>query len=339
LTVREPSTTAPMLTKQRVGQTDGEPTLSVRDLNTDFPTRQGVIRAVSGVSFDIPRGSCVGIVGESGSGKSITALSIMGLVRSPGRIRVREMRFRGIDLSALTESEIRKLRGSQLALVPQQPASALNPVYSVGTQIAEAIRTHRGVSRAAAHDEAVRLLELVGIPDPRRRAREYPHRLSGGMQQRVSIAMALANGPDLVILDEPTTSLDVTIQAQVLDLIKTLRHELGMSVLLITHDFGVVAEMCDEVIVMYGGKVMEHGPVDQVIGKPLHPYTKGLLASMPEPAVRQSRLNVIAGTVPDPLHMPPGCPFAPRCPRAMEVCSTMPQTRMIDGRHVACWLF
>ena len=314
--------------------------LSVRDLRTHFRTMDGVVRAVDGVSFDIAPGASVGIVGESGSGKSVTSLSVMRLIEPPGWIAGGHIFFQGRDLASLSEEEMRKVRGDDISMVFQEPMSALNPVYTVGDQVSEVVRVHRKVSRRAATARAVELFKMVGIPAAERRVNDYPHNLSGGMRQRVMIAMALANEPDLLILDEPTTALDVTIQAQILELVKDLRKEVNTAVLLITHDIGVVAEMSDEVIVMYGGKVMERGSSQQIIKEPKHPYTKGLLASIPSMGMKNKRLNVIAGAVPNPLNMPPGCPFAPRCPYAMEVCTTMPELKTLeDGRQVFCWLY
>jgi oligopeptide/dipeptide ABC transporter ATP-binding protein len=320
--------------------TNRQAMLEVRDLHTHFRTMDGIVRAVDGVSFNVRAGSSVGIVGESGSGKSVTSLSIMRLVEPPGWISGGHIMFKGRDLASLSDEEMRKVRGDDITMVFQEPMSALNPVYTVGNQVAEILRVHRNVSRAEARDRTVALFKLVGIPAPEQRVNDYPHNLSGGMRQRVMIAMALANEPDLLILDEPTTALDVTIQAQILELVKNLRKEVNTAVLLITHDIGVIAEMSDEVIVMYGGKVMEHASVDQIIKDPKHPYTKGLLASIPSLGMKGQRLNVIAGAVPNPLNMPPGCPFAPRCPYAMEVCMTMPELkRLEDGRDVFCWLY
>ena len=318
----------------------GPPLLDVQALRTYFLGRAGTVRAVDGVSFALGAGGALGIVGESGSGKSVTSLSIMRLVEPPGRIEGGRMLFQGRDLAALPESELRSLRGGKMCLVFQDPMSALNPVYSVGAQVVEAIRAHQPLSRAQAMARAVALFRLVGIPAAERRVHDYPHQLSGGMRQRVTIAMALANEPDLLILDEPTTALDVTIQAQILDLVRELRQRAGTAVLLITHDIGVVRELCDDVVVMYGGRVMESGTVAQVADDPKHPYTAGLLAAMPTPEKRGHRLDVIGGRVPNPLEMPPGCPFQPRCPRAMDVCATMPAPRDPgDGRLVACWLW
>jgi oligopeptide/dipeptide ABC transporter ATP-binding protein len=314
--------------------------LEVRDLHTHFRTMDGVVKAVDGVSFDIAPGASVGIVGESGSGKSVTSLSIMRLIEAPGWIAGGHIFFRGKDLATLSDPEMQKIRGDDISMVFQEPMTALNPVYTVGDQVAEVVRVHRNIGRGESMRRAVDLFKMVGIPAAERRVNDYPHNLSGGMRQRVMIAMALANEPDLLILDEPTTALDVTIQAQILELVKTLRKEVNTAVLLITHDIGVIAEMSDEVIVMYGGKVMEHAEVDQLIKDPKHPYTKGLLASIPSLGMKTQRLNVIAGAVPNPLNMPPGCPFAPRCPYVMDVCMTMPELKTLeDGRKVFCWLY
>ena len=316
------------------------PLLEVRDLRTWFDARAGTIRAVDGVSFTLAAGGALGIVGESGSGKSVTSLSIMRLLEPPGRIVGGSIAFKGRDLASLPERELRALRGRDMCLVFQDPMSALNPVYTVGAQVVEALRAHRPIGRAAAAARAVELFRMVGIPAPERRVHEYPHRLSGGMRQRVTIAMALANEPDLLILDEPTTALDVTIQAQILDLVRALRRRANTAVLLITHDIGVVRELCEQVVVMYGGRVMEGGTVAQVTEAPRHPYTVGLLGSMPLPGRRGQRLAAIPGRVPSPLRMPPGCPFQPRCAQAMDVCATMPEPRDPgDGRRVACWLY
>ena len=309
--------------------------LEVRDLRTHFATPRGTVRAVDGVSFTLRAGGRLGIVGESGSGKSITALSIMRLIEPPGRIVGGEILFRGRDLATLPEPEMRRLRGQALCLVFQDPMSALNPVYRVGSQVAEMILAHNDITRAEARKRTVALFRRVGIPDPERRIDAFPHNMSGGMLQRVTIAMAMANEPDLLILDEPTTALDVTIQAQILDLTRQL---VDTSVILITHDVGVIEEMSEEVVVMYGGRVMEHGTVDQVVGSPLHPYTVGLVNSIPSGAMRGRRLNAIAGSVPSPLAMPPGCPFSTRCPMVVERCAEMPPLALReDGRKVACW--
>ena len=314
--------------------------LELQELRTYFTARGGTVRAVDGVSFALQPGGALGIVGESGSGKSVASLSIMRLVEPPGRITGGRILFKGRDLAALSEREMQGLRGHEICLVFQDPMSALNPVYTVGAQLTEAIRAHQNLSRAQAMERAVELFRMVGIPAPERRVHDFPHRLSGGMRQRVTIAMALANDPDLLILDEPTTALDVTIQAQILDLIRGLRTRVNTAVLLITHDIGVVREICDDVVVMYGGQVMERGTVAQVTANPKHPYTVGLLASMPGVEKRGQRLAAIGGVVPNPLQMPPGCPFQPRCSHAMDVCSSRPGARDPgDGRGVACWLY
>jgi oligopeptide/dipeptide ABC transporter ATP-binding protein len=263
----------------------------------------------------------------------------MRLISSPGFIAGGQILFQGRDIASLSEREFRPIRGRDLALVFQDPMSALNPVYPVGKQVAEALRAHQKLTRGAALERAVELFSMVGIPVPERRVHEYPHKLSGGMRQRVTIAMALANEPSLLILDEPTTALDATIQAQILDLIRDLRSRVNTAVLLISHDIGVVAEICEEVVVMYGGRVMERGSVEQVTKNPRHPYTIGLLNSIPSPEMKGRKLSTIGGTVPNPLRMPPGCPFQPRCPKAMDICLTKPELSDAgDGRQLACWL-
>jgi oligopeptide/dipeptide ABC transporter ATP-binding protein len=334
------STTSDLRAKDRGDGANGDYMLEVRDLHTYFRTMDGVVKAVNGVSFSVAPGASVGIVGESGSGKSVTSLSVMRLIEPPGWIANGEMIFKGRDLVKVSEDQMQKIRGDDISMVFQEPMTALNPVYTVGEQVAEVVRVHRSVSRRGAMARAVELFKMVGIPAPERRVKEYPHNLSGGMRQRVMIAMALANEPDLLILDEPTTALDVTIQAQILELVKDLRRDFNTAVLLITHDIGVIAEMSEEVIVMYGGKVMERATVMQIIKDPKHPYTKGLLNSIPSIGMRNKRLNVIAGAVPNPLNMPSGCPFAPRCPNVMDVCATLPELKKLeDGREVFCWLY
>jgi oligopeptide/dipeptide ABC transporter ATP-binding protein len=299
-----------------------------------------VVKAVDGVSFSVAPGASLGIVGESGSGKTVTSLSIMRLIEPPGFVAGGRILFRGRDMVGLSEREIRDIRGRDICLVFQDPMTALNPVYTVGAQVAEALLAHQRLDRAAAMQRVVDLFRMVGIPDPERRVHEYPHRLSGGMRQRVTIAMALANEPELLILDEPTTALDVTIQAQILDLVRELRQRVNTAVLLITHDIGVVTELCEQVVVMYGGRIMERGTVAQVTADPKHPYTLGLLGSIARREKRGRRLDAIGGAVPNPLDMPPGCPFQPRCPRAMDACATDPGLRDPgDGRRVACWLY
>ena len=298
-----------------------ESLLQVENLRTYFYSENGVARSVDGVSFAVAPGETVGLVGESGSGKSVTALSLLRLVRAPGRIEQgSRIRFDGTDLLALPEEAMRKVRGNRIAMVFQEPMTALNPVFTVGEQIAEVSRIHEGKSRKDAWARAVEMLELVGIPAPAQRAHEYPHQLSGGMRQRIVIAMALVMSPALVIADEPTTALDVTIQAQILELLADLQRRVGMSILLITHDLGVVAETCSRVLVMYGGEIVEESPVGTVFGAAHHPYTEGLLGAMPKVGGGQERLTTIPGTVPPPTAWPVGCRFHDRCPYAWERC-------------------
>jgi oligopeptide/dipeptide ABC transporter ATP-binding protein len=314
--------------------------LEVRDLQTQFRTSAGTVRAVDGVSFDISAGQSVGLVGESGSGKSATVMSIMRLIKRPGDIVGGQVLFKGVDILQASDSQMQSTRGKSICLVPQDSMSALNPVYTIGRQMRETLQTHQRISNDEAIKEAVRLLSLVRIPAAAERLGSYPHAMSGGMLQRVTIAMALANDPELLILDEPTTALDVTIQAQVLDLVRDLRSRVDAAILLITHDLGVVSEACDEAIVMYGGKVMERAPVADLVETPRHPYTMGLVESVSSLESGRERLSAIPGSVPNPLAMPPGCPFAPRCQHAMSKCQQMPPIqRMEDGRHVACWLY
>ncbi len=318
--------------------------LEVKDLRTEFPTRRGVVRAVDDVTFSVDAGETVAVVGESGSGKSVTSLSIMRLLQAPGHVANGSITFDGKDLLALSEKEMQQVRGGQISMIFQEPMTSLNPVYRVGDQIVEAIRLHTSMSKQDAWTRAVEMLRVVGIPSPEERARDYPHQMSGGMRQRVMIAMALSCNPKLLIADEPTTALDVTIQAQILDLIYNLREEFNMGVLLITHDLGVVSEVADRVVVMYCGQVVEQSPVDQLFERPLHPYTLGLLDSIPRLEDDDNeRLFMIRGQVPNPLDMPPGCPFSDRCDRCMDVCRTrMPELREIEGqpgRSVRCFLF
>ena len=316
------------------------PLLRVEGLRAHFRTDGGVVRAVDGVDFALRRGGSLGIVGESGSGKSVTCLAVTGLLEPPGFVAGGRILLDGVDLLTLGERQMQRLRGARLCLVFQDPMSALNPVYRVGDQVIEAMRAHASVGYAQALARTVELFRALGIPAPERRVRDYPHQLSGGMRQRVVIAMALVNEPELLILDEPTTALDVTVQAQILDLVRDLRRRTGTAVLLITHDFGVVEELCEDVVVMYGGRVMEQGTVAQVTAAPLHPYTRGLLACVPSREKRGGPLAAIDGSVPSPLAMPPGCPFQPRCPRAMPQCAADPGRReQPDGRRVACWLY
>ena len=315
------------------------PLLEVDDLETVFHTEGAILRAVDGVSFTVGTGETLAIVGESGSGKSVTALSVMRLLPTPpGQIVRGRVRLRGRDLLTLPEPEMRSIRGNEIGMIFQEPMSNLNPLLTVGEQIAEVVRLHQGLKRAAAWRHAIEMLARVNIPDPQRRARDYPHRLSGGMRQRVMIAMALSCRPSLLIADEPTTALDVTIQAQILRLIRTLQADMNMSVLFITHNLGVVAQIADRVAVMYAGRIVEQGDVKSVFAAPLHPYTRALLGSLPRVQVAgrdaAQRLQSIPGQVPSPIALPPGCRFAPRCTRADAVCrETMPQLQQTTPGH------
>jgi peptide/nickel transport system ATP-binding protein len=320
-----------------------EPVLEIRDLVTEFATERGVVRAVDGVSFEIPARGTLGVVGESGSGKSVTALSIMRLVASPpGRIASGHIRYAGKDLLGLAPDAMRAIRGNRIAMIFQEPMTSLNPVYTVGAQVGEAVRLHQGKSRAEARTIAIEMFRLVGIPSPEERVDAYPHQLSGGMRQRVMIAMALACKPDLLIADEPTTALDVTIQAQILELLKSLQRELGMSILLITHDLGVVAETCDEVVVMYAGRVVERAATATLFASPRHHYTAGLLRSVPSygdgaPASDHGRLQEIEGMVPSLWELPVGCKFVDRCPAAQDRCRhEEPALVQLGASNVRC---
>ncbi|HLN64714.1 MAG TPA: ABC transporter ATP-binding protein [Symbiobacteriaceae bacterium] len=318
-----------------------EKLVDIRNLKTYFYTEDGVVPAVDGVNLYIKRGETLGVVGESGCGKSVTSLSIMQLVSKPsGKIVEGEILFEGEDLVKKSEAEMRKIRGNDISMIFQEPMTSLNPVYTIGDQIAEAIMLHQGLNHKDAIDKAIEMLRLVGIPLPERRVKEYPHQLSGGMRQRVMIAMALSCNPKLLVADEPTTALDVTIQAQILELMKKLKKELGMAIMLITHDLGVVAEMCERVVVMYGGKVVEEGDAVSIFKSPLHPYTEGLLKSVPRMDEDVEKLHVIEGVVPNPLHLPAGCRFHPRCPVAVDKCKeTQPSLEKVaEGRYVACFL-
>ena len=318
-----------------------EPLLNVKNLKTHFYTDDGVARAVDGISFFLKKGETLGLVGESGCGKSVTSLSIMRLIpEPPGQIAEGTIHFKGRDLLKLSEGEMRKVRGNDIAMVFQEPMTSLNPVFTCGFQIDEAVMLHQGLERQAAREKTVEMLHRVGIPDPAQRAEEYPHQLSGGMRQRVMIAMALSCNPDVLIADEPTTALDVTIQAQILELLDALKEEFGMAVLMITHDLGVIAEVADRVAVMYAGKIVEMGGVEEIFTEPRHPYTQGLLKSIPKLTEEQDRLLVIPGTVPDAIAFPEGCRFSPRCPSAEAICTeSEPALLDVEGGHpVACWM-
>jgi oligopeptide/dipeptide ABC transporter ATP-binding protein len=319
--------------------------LEVKDLRTHFQTRAGLVRAVDGVSFYLDRGELLGLVGESGCGKSMTALSVMRLIAPPGKIVSGEVLFDGTDLLRLSDAEMRQMRGDDIAMIFQDPMTSLNPVYTVGEQIAEALRLHRKMSRKEARQATIEAMREVAIPDPARRINDYPHQLSGGMRQRVMIAMALACNPKLLIADEPTTALDVTIQAQILELLDKLRKQRDLAVLLITHDLGVVAEVADRVAVMYTGRIVEESPVEELFARPKHPYTEGLLRSVPklttEEVVKKERLETIEGVVPSPTELPPGCHFAPRCPHRMPRCTEhdIPLYQLDGGVQVRCVLY
>jgi peptide/nickel transport system ATP-binding protein len=316
-----------------------EPLLSVEGLITVFDTPQGAVPAVNDVSFEIRAGETLGLVGESGSGKSVTALSIMRLVQPPGRVAGGRLTFKGRDLRTLSEPQMRAVRGAEIALIFQEPMTALNPVFTIGAQIIETLLVHQRATRRDARAKAIALLEAVRIPDAASRVSDYPHQLSGGMRQRVLIAMALACKPSLVIADEPTTALDVTIQAQILDLLREMKATFNLSLLLITHDLGVVAETADRVAVMYAGRVVEEGPVRAIFRNPSHPYTRGLLASIPGGAAGQ-RLHAIEGGVPMLGALPPGCAFNPRCPHRFEPCTVEPPPDYVVGadQRARCYL-
>ena len=317
---------------------DGRTLLEINDLKTHFATADGLVKAVDGVSFSIRNGATLGVVGESGCGKSVTALSVMRLIERPGRIVGGSIMLGGKDLIAIPDDEMREIRGNTISMIFQEPMTSLNPVYTCGNQIAEAVSTHGGLSGGEGRKRAIEMLAQVGIPDPARRADEYPHQLSGGMRQRVMIAMALSTNPELLIADEPTTALDVTIQAQILELMKGLRERNRMAIMLITHDLGVIAEMADDVVVMYAGKVVEQSDVNTVYEHPHHPYTHGLLASIPRLGEKRERLEVIKGVVPNPLNLPAGCLFRRRCPVAMPICTVAPPFQEVAPGHLSrCW--
>jgi len=316
------------------------PLLSIRNLKTYFFTEEGVVKAVDGIRLEIGKEEAVGLVGESGCGKTVTALSIMRLIPNPGRIVDGEIIFDGEDLLKKTENEMRKIRGNKISMVFQDPMTSLNPVFTIGDQIAEAIELHRKLSKQEAIKETIRILELVGIPEPSSRVKEYPHQFSGGMRQRVMIAMAISTNPSLLIADEPTTALDVMTQAQILELLCRLKKEFKLSVLLITHNLGVAAEFCDRIAVMYAGKIVESADTKTLFEKPKHPYTQALLKAIIK-ADSRNDLETIQGSSPNPLNMPTGCRFHPRCPYAKEICSRRePETiEVTSGHYVKCFLY
>ncbi len=325
--------------RMTASRTNTGPLLEIKGLKTHFFTEDGTVKAVDGVSFSIGHGKTLGVVGESGCGKSITAMSTMRLIERPGKILAGEILIDGRDLLKLSDQQMRDVRGNSISMIFQEPMTSLNPVFTCGDQISEAVAVHGAVTKKEAQNRAIDMLKQVGIPDPKRRASQYPHELSGGMRQRIMIAMALSTNPELLIADEPTTALDVTIQAQILELMKGLREKNRMAIMLITHDLGVVAEMADDVVVMYAGKVVEKADVGTIFGSPHHPYTRGLLASIPRLGERRKRLEVIQGVVPNPLNLPAGCLFKRRCPYAMPVCDNEPPLQEVSPGHLSrCWL-
>jgi peptide/nickel transport system ATP-binding protein len=339
--------TAPTMGQSAASATSaqGAPLLDVRGLKTSFNLYQGQVRAVTGVDFSVRRGEVLGLVGESGCGKSVTSLSIMRLISPPGKIEAGEVIFDGQDILKLSDAKMRELRGNRISMVFQQPTSALNPVRTVGYQIGEVLELHRNMKHKAARERALEMMRLVGIPDPQRRLNSYPHEMSGGMAQRVMIAMALACEPELLIADEPTTALDVTIQAQILDLMRRLQKETGTAIILITHDLGVVAEMCDRVAVMYAGEIIEQTDTRTLFRHPLHPYTQGLIGSVPILGEKKDELATIPGMVPNLIDLPPSCRFADRCGARVQynvtpATETHPELRVVQGDHsVRCWLY
>ena len=317
-----------------------EPVLSVRDLRVEFVTRRGVLKAIDGISFDIARGEVLGVVGESGAGKSVTGAAVIGLIDPPGRIAAGEIRLSGERIDNLKPEAMRRVRGKRIGMIFQDPLTSLNPLYRVGHQLVETIQTHTNLSAAAARQRAIDLLAEVGIPAPERRIDGYPHEFSGGMRQRVVIALALCAEPELIIADEPTTALDVSVQAQIIALLERLGREHGTAIMLITHDMGVIAEAADRVAVMYSGRIAEIGPVRDVVRNPLHPYARGLMGAIPSLASEADRLVQIPGSMPRLSAIPPGCPFNPRCPHAWERCRVdRPEPIQHDVHRVACHLY
>ena len=314
--------------------------LSVVDLNTSFRTDRGEVMAVNGVSFNLDRGKILGIVGESGSGKSVTAYSIMQILEKNGSIKKGQVLYKGQDITKFSEKQMREFRGKCCSIIFQDPMTSLNPVFTIGNQLKEAIELHTDRKGKVAMDRAIEMLTLVGVNEPEKRVKQYPYELSGGMRQRVMIAMALACEPDILIADEPTTALDVTIQAQILELMQSLQKKLGMAIIMVTHDLGVIADMCDEIIVMYGGRVCERGTAEDIFYRPAHEYTKGLLKSIPSVDRMGEKLIPIPGTPINLLNMPKGCAFCPRCENAMKICieEVPPDIQMPDGHFASCWM-
>ncbi|MCL2053107.1 MAG: ABC transporter ATP-binding protein [Oscillospiraceae bacterium] len=318
-----------------------QPLLSMNDLHVSFYTPTGEVKAVGGVSYTLDEGEVLGIVGESGSGKSVSVSALMRLITSPGKVVGGSIEFEGRDINALSKKEINKLRGKALSMIFQDPMTSLNPVYTIGNQLNETIRAHYKISRSEARERSIKMLEQVGINNPEKRMKQYPHELSGGMRQRVMIAMALSCSPKLLIADEPTTALDVTIQAQILELMKNLQKETGTAIILITHDLGIVTEICRRVIIMYAGKIVESGTVEDIFHRASHPYTKGLIACLPKKGgADKSRLSPIEGSPVDLLDLPPGCSFAPRCSDCRRICLSQkpPHFEIAEGHSAACWL-
>ena len=314
--------------------------LSVVDLNTSFRTDRGEVMAVNGVSFNLDRGKILGIVGESGSGKSVTAYSIMQILEKNGSIKKGQVLYKGQDITKFSEKQMREFRGKCCSIIFQDPMTSLNPVFTIGNQLKEAIELHTDRKGKVSMDRAIEMLTLVGVNEPEKRVKQYPYELSGGMRQRVMIAMALACEPDILIADEPTTALDVTIQAQILELMQSLQKKLGMAIIMVTHDLGVIADMCDEIIVMYGGRVCERGTAEDIFYRPAHEYTKGLLKSIPSVDRMGEKLIPIPGTPINLLNMPKGCAFCPRCENAMKICieEVPPEIQMPDGHFASCWM-
>ncbi len=316
------------------------PLLSVKNLHTSFNTDSGEVRAVNGISFNLEKGKVLGIVGESGSGKSVTAYSLLRILVDPGKITEGEVLFEGQDVTKFTEKQMRAFRGEKMSIIFQDPMTSLNPTYTVGNQLCEAIRLHTNRNRKEVKARALEMLQLVGVNEPEKRLKQYPYQLSGGMRQRVMIAMALACEPDILIADEPTTALDVTIQAQILELMQDLQKKLGMAIIMITHDLGVIAEMCDEIIVMYAGRVCERGTAEAIFYNPCHEYTKGLIRSIPKISDTHEKLIPIAGSPVDLLNLPKGCAFCSRCDKAMKICleEQPAEYRVNDSQIAACWM-
>ena len=316
------------------------PLLQVKDLCTSFNVSSGEVRAVNGISFNLDKGKVLGIVGESGSGKSVTAYSIMRILTHPGKIKSGQILFNGEDIVKFNKEQMRSFRGKRVSIIFQDPMTSLNPVYTIGNQLREAIMLHTDRNRKQANERALEMLQLVGVNEPAKRLKQYPHELSGGMRQRVMIAMALACEPDILIADEPTTALDVTIQAQILELMQDLQKKLGMAIIMITHDLGVIADMCDEIIVMYAGRICERGTADEIFYNPRHEYTKGLLRSIPRMDSHKEKLIPIAGSPVDLTNMPAGCAFASRCDKCMKIClEELPEEKKINDEHLAsCWM-